>query len=168
MIDTEKKSLITMEELAGFLNIESSSFIDQVFHQVGRESPRTINLREFILCLRRYLSMDSSQLTRFLFDIYESNNKIPMDRLKEILILADGNHDVDRKMQNLLLMIDVDKSEKEIKYQDFELAVRKSPILLRPLIQLQTNMRGKIASTSFWERLKPLYAVLSLDSLPIT
>ena len=59
-------------------------------------------------------------------------------------------------MQNLLHMIEVDKSEKEIKYQDFELAVRKSPILLRPLIQLQTTLREKIVSASFWGKLKPL------------
>lgn len=79
-----------------------------------------------------------------------------MDRLREIVALADGNHDVDRKMQNLLIMIDVDRSEKEIKYQDYELAVRKSPILLRPLVQLQTTMREKIGGASFWLKLKPL------------
>lgn len=145
-----------MEELASFLDIESSAFIDHVFRQVHRESTRTISLREFILCLRRYLSLDSSQLTRFLFDIYQSYNRIPMERLRELLVLADGNHDVERKMQNLLHMIEVDKSEKEIKYQDFELAVRKSPILLRPLIQLQTTLREKIVSASFWGKLKPL------------
>ena len=98
----------------------------------------------------------------------QSYNKLPMDRLRDILILADGSHDVEKRMQNLLLMIEVDKSQKEIKYQDFELAVRKSPLLLRPLIQLQTKLREKIASSAFWEKLPPLCVVfVSIIRSPI-
>lgn len=55
-IDINGNGFIDLGELYSYYNMDETPYMYHIFHQVERNHPREINVREFILCLWYFLT----------------------------------------------------------------------------------------------------------------
>jgi hypothetical protein len=124
---------------------------------VNRGKSKVISSREFILCVWLFLTRDSTSMAMFTFDTYcDRVGIMTKAKLKQLLIDADGANGVDKKLMNLLVKMNIGNHEDQITFKEFEIAIHISPILMRPVAQLQTKMKEMIIGKGFWNKRHPL------------
>lgn len=149
-IDIAKEKKLLMKDIYSFCGLDESKFCERVFLLVPRSNSNTINAREFILCLWIFLTMENAALAKFTFDTLDDkhtgSNVISRTALYDLIILADGSNDADKKFKALLEKISLNSFNKDITFAEFENALRASPLLLRPVTQLQARIKDKIGT----------------------
>jgi Ca2+-binding EF-hand superfamily protein len=162
-IDFDTNGTIDRKELMGFLDQADTGFVKRMFSMFDEDYDNNISFKEFVVGSWNYLTISSSSLPIFTFDLYDHDGSGVIE-LKEVMIMMrdlygdqfESNESAKTIITELTTAAKAETNDKSnvcLRSKGFQEFCKAHPELLKPASDFQGYLRKKICGRKFWLKL---------------
>lgn len=150
--------MVDSKSICKYFGVNNSDFVLKLFDAVDFDGNDSIDFKEFTLGLWNFLSLSSDFLAALVFYIYDplKFNLLDMKELKDLLEAVHGvklssfTVTLNGVMKNALM----NNQENGVNTEAFGIMCIDNPIIIKPIVTLQKQLRKKIVGPAFWKKLE--------------
>lgn len=139
---------IGLEEFYNFYGITRSKFVDRLFGEFDLDGSENLSFEEFVVGVWNFCTLNFTRLCKYSMDIFDVDHKMTINKYQcdALVRMVHNSPETPASMQAI-----VSEITEEMNLQDFTAFAEKHESLLRPVVQVQANLRNRLLGLNFWE-----------------